>query len=235
MQKVLIAIPSDRGEILHQTRKSLNVNMFYAIEQGFDIRCVDVFDGPVHYHRNTAAKMAIDGGFDFLLMFDGDMYFHSADVIYRMLKRFSQNDPNMVLAAIAVQRKPPHDPVAFKRDDSGLYHRVYELGVGLQEVDAFGTGCFVAPVDVLKKLSRPYFAFPPDPTNPDITKGEDVYFCENCQQHGVRVFVDHDVDVGHFEYVAYTVRECESIPFEQRVAWADRMTALNVRGLKNES
>lgn len=234
MPNVLIAIPSSRGEILYQTRKSLNVNMFYAMDNGYKIQVIDVFDGPIHYHRNEAVKLAINGGFDFLVMFDGDMYFHSADIIYRMLKRFEQNDPNMVLAALAVQRKPPHEPVAFKRDDSGLYSRIYELKVGIHEVDAFGTGCFIAPVAALKKLSKPYFAFPPDPTNTEITKGEDVFFCENCQAHGVRVFVDYDVDVGHFEYVPYTVRDSEKIPHEQRVVWADRMTALNVRGLKNE-
>lgn len=235
MKKVLVSVPSARGEMLLNTRLSIGANVTYANQNGYEVHLIDEYDAPVHMLRNLSCYRAVDYGYDFLVMIDSDMYLHSVNILKRMLDRFQEREDDMVLAALAVQRKPPYKVVAFTKESDHIYKRITNLGEGILEVDAFGTGMVVIPVRVLKKLPEPYFMPEKHPTAPREPIGEDVGFCRQCQAHGVRCFVDMDVDVGHFEYVPFTVRQCEEIPIEQRRVWEQRMEGINVRGFKNES
>jgi hypothetical protein len=62
-------------------------------------------------------------------------------------------------------------------------------GMGLMVADAVGFGAVLINVEVLKKMTYPYFYF----TN----TGEDFNFCREAPELGYKIHVDTYIEIGH--------------------------------------
>jgi len=140
-----------------------------------------------HEARNALARQAIDEGYTHLCMIDSDHVFDK-DVIHRLL--LWQKD---IVGVRAYRRISPHYPCVFiKKEglpDTEAMIPVNVVDSGLLITDAIGFGIILISVEVLKKLTYPYFYF--------SKTGEDINFCREAREAGFKVYVDTDVEIGH--------------------------------------
>jgi hypothetical protein len=69
------------------------------------------------------------------------------------------------------------------------------------ECRAVGTGFMLIRLDAIKDLPRPWFALGTDEQNEVI--GEDVHFCDAAREHGIEVWCDPRIPVGHIGDYTY--------------------------------
>ena len=140
-----------------------------------------------HEARNALARQAIDEGYTHLCMMDSDHVFDK-DVIHRLLL-WQKN----IVGVRAYRRAAPHFPCIFatKPDlpDTEAMIPVDAADQGLMMADAVGFGIVLISVEVLKKLTYPYFYF--------NKTGEDFNFCREARAAGYKIYVDTDVEIGH--------------------------------------
>lgn len=140
-----------------------------------------------HEARNALAKQAIDCGYTHLAMIDSDHVFDK-DVIHRLLLY-----QKGIVGVRAYKRTPPHFPCIFVNDsklpDTEAMIFADAADRGLMIADAVGFGIILISVEVLKKLTYPYFYF--------NKTGEDFNFCRDAKKAGFKIYVDTDVEIGH--------------------------------------
>lgn len=130
--------------------------------------------------RNSAASMALQMRASHLLFIDSDMRF-PADTLERLLA----HDKDIVAANYAM-RTMPELCVAHKDGQS-----VSSAGKrGLERVDHVGCGVMLIRTAIFAELPQPWFS---TPWWNDTHKGEDVCFCEHADDHGIDVWIDHDL------------------------------------------
>jgi len=140
-----------------------------------------------HESRNALAKIAVDRGFTHLMMIDSDHVFDK-DLIHTLL--LYKKD---IVGVRAYRRCAPHYPCIFVKDqkmketDAMTFVDAHDMG--LMVTDAVGFGAVLINVDVLKKMTYPYFYF----TN----TGEDFNFCRDARNLGFKIHVDTDIEIGH--------------------------------------
>jgi len=159
--------------------------------------------------RNMAVKEALDGGADYIVMFDTDMSF-PADTLIWMLEDMEDNEDLGVeaITGINTSKRPPYMPLIYKT------YKVQENGKGrFSSLGVFplkklfqvaGTGCASIMVkrEVFERMTWPYFKFPDNHSKKAegilkavseavgdkdlynyeyIGLGEDLYFCAKAQ------------------------------------------------------
>jgi hypothetical protein len=95
-------------------------------------------------------------------------------------------------------------PTLFEKvpERPGEYRQHGDLNIGgLIEVDATGTGWLAIHREVLESMKAPHFEFQFDPKTRNITRGEDISFCEKAKQLGYGIFVDKSIRCGHYKTV----------------------------------
>lgn len=146
------------------------------------------------YAREQATKMALDRDCDYLFMIDDDMI--SPDDLFERLYRHNVD----VVAPLAFTRNYPHNPVLYSTLEgfdpvnqkpyfSNTVIKKYPKDK-LVEVDAVGFGAVLIKMEVVRKMSEPYFMS----TN---ATGEDILFCYNAKKAGARIFMDTSTKLGH--------------------------------------
>jgi len=140
-----------------------------------------------HEARNALAKQAIDCGYTHLAMIDSDHTFDK-DVIHRLLLY-----QKGIIGVRAYRRISPHYPCIFVNDtnlpDTEAMVYADAANRGVMVADAIGFGIVLISVEVLKKLTYPYFYF--------NKTGEDFNFCRDARKAGFKIFVDTDIEIGH--------------------------------------
>lgn len=144
--------------------------------------------------RERIAELAVEDDFDHLFFIDDDMI-ASPDLFERLYKH--QKD---IVGALAFTRFGPHKPVIYLLEegyDPVLKKEYYTSKAWLTypkdtlvECDAVGFGAVLIKVDVLRKMSRPWFT-------PASGKGEDIQFCFDARKAGFKVFMDTATKLGH--------------------------------------
>lgn len=149
--------------------------------------------------RNTAAKMALEGDYDYLMFIDDDVLVQPNT--YEVLR---SRDKDIIMALTFV-RGWPFKPMFFKgegiKDRAGLrcetldFYDDWKDNVwdGLVKCEAVGFSCVLIKVDILKVMEPPYFVTSSKQT-------EDVYFC--CKARYTlnptpTIFVDVTVPTTH--------------------------------------
>jgi len=147
----------------------------------------------VHWARNHLAEIVKDRKneytgepFTHVLWLDDDHAFNPD-----MLCRLASHDVDCV-SALYFGREENHLPVVYVKDKNPDKYKHYPLIVPpetLAEVDAVGFGAFLMRRDVLDRFDGPWFKFE--------NCGEDIYFCVNAKEAGVRIFLDGGYRIGH--------------------------------------
>jgi GT2 family glycosyltransferase len=150
--------------------------------------------------REKLITTALEGGMDYLIMYDNDqtlpMDFHEA-----IMDDMLSNPEIDILGALAFMRNPPHYPVIYTTEDgydvknrTEYYIRKYVKHYPkdqLVECDAVGFGAVCIKLDFVRnKMQEPYFM---STTN----MGEDILFCWKAKKVGGRVFMDTRIKLGH--------------------------------------
>ena len=146
--------------------------------------------------RTRLVEEAIEAKSDKILFLDSDIQF-SADVIDKL---YSHNKD--IVAAQYSTRYPPYQTVAFL-DPDNIDARLNATN-GLHKVWAVGMGCMLIDIDVFHTLPKPWFVHEYNKID-DTFSGEDIYFCNQAMHHGIDVWVDTEIKLGHLGTKAYTL------------------------------
>lgn len=145
--------------------------------------------------REVICTEAVKAGADYVLMLDDDMI-----VPIDWFEKLIRHEVD-ICAAFAVTRNKPFWPVIYQKEEGidKASGRPFAYNRNLRnyprnklvECDAVGFGGVLIKVDILKKLSAPYFCL----TSPN---GEDINFCYRAKEEvGARIFMDTSVKLGH--------------------------------------
>jgi hypothetical protein len=204
--------------------------MFYRIGRSFrDIDFHQCFAKrmSIDRFRNFAAKVAVDGGFDYLFFLDDDMQMSGAEVFLKLYAAKYH-----IIGALNYIRGYPFDPMAFKYvSDDGKTRRLVHLtdeeiddarqtGKCIIPVGAIGTAvCLIDVKQTFAKMPAPWFL-----TGPHNT--EDIYFCIKAAEYNkrCRIGVHADAITGHVldpEVVNYHTRKHLQAYYESYMSKAD--------------
>lgn len=158
-------------------------------------------DGPYELKLNQVARQVIDLGYDFWLNVDDDngptrnpidLMELNLPVIGCPTPIWKDKDP----------KKSPYLYSACDKLENGMYVQHQPL-VGLQEVDAVGSGCMLVTREALLKLdgSVPFFKRKLSEDETKVILGPDYYFCERIKAAGMPVHAHYDFNCNHVKEV----------------------------------
>lgn len=87
-------------------------------------------------------------------------------------------------------------------DKPGLFPAAVPLNGGLDYVDGMATGCIFIKRHVFEKLQEPYFSFFYKEDTREITRGEDLDFCQKVSDLGYKFFLDYSMVCHHYKEVS---------------------------------
>ena len=145
--------------------------------------------------REALADQALNSGMDYMLMIDDDMissmdlferlYEHDVDIVAPLA--FTRNAPHL---AVIYRCETGWDPLMKTEYFMNHYVRNYPENQ-LVRCDAVGFGAVLIKMDVIKKMTKPYFMS-------TCGTGEDVFFCYRAhKQADAKVYMDTSVKLGH--------------------------------------
>lgn len=171
----------------------------------------------VSYAREKFAEYALNIGFDYILYLDDD-HIWPLNIFNGLEKYIKDYD---IVAPLCLQRQYPFTPVIYKSKltslpdgrtlvDNVRYAEVKEVKKGdiITDADAIGFGAAIVKVDLLKKVSRPWFFN-------QVGVGEDIWFCIKAKREAnAKILVDTSIEAPH-------LRDREPIYWEDYVkaAW----------------
>lgn len=162
--------------------------------QATEVSCIFTISlgSSIQNNRTHLVRECINNGISHILFIDSDMCFppYTAN---RLLK----HDRDFV-AANCIQRLEDK-PTAFK-NGSWIDSRGKK---GIEKVDSVGFGVALIKTYIFTSLGEPWFGTPFDGKK---YVGEDVFFCKKATEHGVEIFIDHDLskDVRHSGFVEHS-------------------------------
>lgn len=133
----------------------------------------------VHYNRERIAERALEMEATHLFFVDSDMKFTS-----NVLSKLLAHDKDIV-GALYYRRYEPKTPVFNVRYET-LPNRIFVQ-------NTLAAGCMLIKMEVFKKLPKPWFFLGTE----TLPLGEDVYFCRKAREHGVQMWCDPTLVVGH--------------------------------------
>lgn len=144
--------------------------------------------------RNEAAKIALEGDFDYLMFIDDDVLL-PLDAWHRLVE--SDKD---IVAGVTHIRGYPYFPMIFNFTDEDYKKNSYVVDydekadkeTGLLKCDAVGFSCCLIKVSLLKKIIPPFFITGSHQT-------EDVHFCKRAKEQveDVSIYVNTRVRTAH--------------------------------------
>lgn len=155
--------------------------------------------------RTELVLEAVKADSSHMLFIDSDMRFPST-LITRLVEKMELAGID-VLATNCARRRMPTGPTAANYDPATgkklLVYTEKDSG-GLEAVDSVGTGIMLIRMSVFEKVQAPWFATP-WVIDANGYQGEDIFFCRLLKQHGIQVYIDHDVskDIGHVGFFEY--------------------------------
>lgn len=148
--------------------------------------------------RQLACDLALNEGYDILVMIDDDAIF-PPDTVGRLYQHFSKTvdgKPVDMVSALAYQRMVPYNPCIFETDleGKGRVLEGYER-TGLRRVDASGMHLTMLRTSVIKRFREAgvmnYFG------GFENKFGEDIAFSANMKKLGIPMYCDTDFVAGH--------------------------------------
>lgn len=135
--------------------------------------------------RNDIAKGLLESDYTHVLMLDAD-HLHPSDVVERLARWIMADPDKLVVSGLNFRRSPPYDPCAYLVENGKLAAPLnWEPGIG--KADAVGHGCILISKEVFKRIEYPYWAYS---YNDEGSQSEDIYFCKQCADAGIDIWVD---------------------------------------------
>lgn len=206
MARVLIAIP---------TFESITPDTFKAIwdmdRGGHEVSFEFVRGYDCATARNRIAQMALDGGYDHLLMVDNDvtppsdalvnLLSHGVDCVSGFyLHRNADNRPGdrtCVCRLLDAKGKAYFNYPLESEYTVGELADMRERGEHLVEIHGGGMGCVLVRTDVFRRVAYPWFDWVNYRDERRNMLSEDLYFCEELRKKGIPRHVDTRVACGH--------------------------------------
>ena len=143
---------------------------------------------PITNNRNTIVQKFLATDCDYLMMIDDDIV-PPANIL-----NLADFNVDIITPLMFVKQKGMLIPLFLTRNKDGIYDAADYLNkVGLQEVDATGTGCIIIKREVLENIKHPFEnVYDEDGIK---TLGNDFYFCQRAKKLGYKIWV-------HLDYVA---------------------------------
>jgi len=189
--KILVGIPLGSGGVPASTFEHI-----LAAVRGYDVKA---HVARTELNRNWLCQYALQERYDRIVMLDTD-HAHPPDIIGRLV---AHQVP--VVAALAFNRMPTYNPMAYRRND-GHVEVLARWDGRLERITWVGSCAICIEVAILKRLRWPWWYYPPPKKSimPDALKdisrtlpSEDIGFCENCRKAKVPVFVDTSLITPH--------------------------------------
>lgn len=202
--RIMIAVPTFES-IYPDTFKSI-----YDLDvSGHDVTFEFVRGYDCATARNKIARLAINGGYDYVLMVDNDVVLPK-DAIVNLL-----DDPKDVCLGYYAHRDTDNiyrgrTCVCKLLTAEGVRYKNYPLEseYTAEEISALkekgeykvrihggGMGCALIKTNVFNRTKYPWY----DWTNykDGCMLSEDLYFCENCRKNSIQIYTDTRVNCGH--------------------------------------
>lgn len=183
---------------------------FVGSEHGFDR--VMIQGNVLPLQRNEAIQRMRG---HFLIFIDDDMVWQS-DAIGRLVDTFfeldHQFDEPIIVGGLCFRRTPPYQPTLFMREQptDGPYNFLEKWDDDIVEVDATGMAFVLISKTAIEAIAdaemppleiRQTMKAPPAFFNWTGRMGEDLRFCADAKEKGVRIFVDTRIEIGHVSEV----------------------------------
>ena len=198
--KILIAVP---------TFESIYPDTYKAIwnldKAGHDVTFEFVRGYDCATARNRAVKLALDSGYDYLLMVDNDVVL-PADALVNLL-----DDPKDVCLGYYAHRDT--DNIYRGRTcvcKIGWFNYPLESEFTAEELKRLkaegqhkvvihggGMGCAFIRTDVFRRIKYPYYDWVNYADDHRGMLSEDLYFCEQCRVENIPIYTDTRVGCGH--------------------------------------
>lgn len=198
--RILIGIPSacmwepKFGLSLAMLVSHLQQNVSYGFYQGFHFNMA--MGSNIARLRDDMLRKAVEDDFTHLFMVDDDMVF-PPNIIARLL---SHGKDVIAVNGFTKNFERPH---FLAWDDNS--ERIDSYGkTGIEQVNRVGTGIMLIDAKAVKDIPHPRFW-----RKNDGPIGEDYSFCLNCKDHGIEVWIDHDLsnEIGHIGEHEYTAEQ----------------------------
>lgn len=187
MDRVLVAIPTTGMVEIEYVTSILGLA---RLEPKADI--VHLSGSLVYDARNTFVRKAIEQDYSHVLFVDSDMVFNP-DSLHRLMVHGKD-----IVGGNYYTRVRPYKSCVFDQlgivDGKVEFETVKDIRQGLQECEGIGTGFLLIRTQVFKDIIE---ACQCKPFEPSIGCGEDLAFCIRARACGYKVFVDHDLTIGH--------------------------------------
>lgn len=138
--------------------------------------------------REKACEQFMETDFTHILMLDAD-HKHPPDIIQQLAKWVIEDPDKLVVGGLNFRRTPPYDPCAYIIQDNE-YHTLLDWDPGLLEVDRVGTGSILIAREVFERLKKPWFYIHAEHIEKEGFVSDDIAFCLNCTDAGIRLWVD---------------------------------------------
>ena len=188
--QVCVAVPHG-GTVKGRLMSDLIASLFTLQNQiGFVWAEVEGTLGP--RNRWLAGQQAIQTGCDYLWLVDNDMSIPT-DALPRLLS----HDKDLIGADYSYRRLPLQSTVKLLNERGEII--VADRSTFPSHpfiVHAIGSGCKLVKVDALMRIPQPWFALEWGPDG-DLSKTDDVWFCEQAKKVGIDTWCDPSIDCGH--------------------------------------
>lgn len=153
--------------------------------------------------RHLIVKDAVEKKMDYLLFIDSDQTF-PRKTLHLLISR----GKDVIGANVATKQIPAQPTARSKKEGDPPYGMLVYTdrdSVGIEQVWRLGCGILLLSRKALLALSQECFS---SFYREDVGtyQGEDWTMCDNLEQQGIPIFVDHDLskEVGHVGYFTYT-------------------------------
>jgi len=189
-KKVLIVIPTE-GQIHHSVVGVLCQILLNNTKYEIDT-CISQMRG-IGEHRNIMVKHFLSGDWDYMLQIDAD-----------------NPPPKNVLDLIDLDKEVIGLPTPIQMSPikglTELFWNVFrggypikEVGEGLQEAEAVGSGCILIRRDVLEKIKHPFTTIRDEEDLRLVST--DLAFCQRCREQGIKIWTHWDYKCSHYKQI----------------------------------
>lgn len=143
----------------------------------------------------------LDDNTDYIITCDYDTYFTKKQVV-RLLQLIVENPDADAITTLQVKRECDNFLIA-KRDESGSPVRTVRLDKDLIPINSGHFGLTVFRASAFKKLKKPWFLGVPNADGEwgEGRQDEDIYFWNNFKSSGLKLFLAHQIGIGHLQLV----------------------------------
>lgn len=202
--RILIAVPTFES-IYPDTFKSI-----YDLDvSGHDVAFEFVRGYDCATARNKIARLAINGGYDYVLMVDNDVVLPKDAIVNLLddpkdvcLGYYAHRDTdNIYRGRTCVCKLLTAEGVRYKNYPLESEYTAEEIstlkanGEYKVRIHGGGMGCALIKTDVFNRTAYPWYDWANYKDGGMLS--EDLYFCENCRKNSIQIYTETRVNCGH--------------------------------------